>query len=264
MPLDTFLSFFSICALIAISPGPDNIFVLLQTALYGHRVGFVIVLGLMSGIVFHTLLVTLGVAALLKASATAFILLKFIGAAYLLYLAYLTFKARPISLPESTLKTKPVEASPVVAGSIGSNQVRIEPTQTPQACTSQSSLTQTMATTSAGEASSNSGATDISSRMSLWQYYRRGIFMNITNPKVSLFFLAFFPQFTYSTQIPVSQQMLSLSGIFVLATFVVFNSIVIFSAYFGRILRQSPQAQIILNWITIVVFCGLALRLLLG
>ncbi|MDO5679574.1 MAG: LysE family translocator [Pelistega sp.] len=211
MPLDTFLSFFSICALIAISPGPDNIFVLLQTALYGYRVGFVIVLGLMSGIIFHTLLVTLGVAALLKASATAFTLLKFIGAAYLLYLAYLTFKARPISLPNTVPSSKPTN-----------------------------------------------------SRLSLWQYYRRGIFMNITNPKVSLFFLAFFPQFTYSTEIPVSQQMLSLSGVFVLATFVVFNSIVIFSAYFGRILRQSPRAQLILNWITIVVFCGLALRLLLG
>ena len=88
--------------------------------------------------------------------------------------------------------------------------------------------------------------------------------MNITNPKVSLFFLAFFPQFIYSTDIPVSQQMLSLSGIFVLATFVVFNSVVLFSGYFGQVLRQSPRAQIALNWITIVVFCGLALRLLLG
>ncbi len=214
MPLDTFLSFFSICLLIAISPGPDNIFVLLQTALYGHRVGFVIVLGLMSGIVFHTVLVTLGVAALLKTSEMAFLALRLIGAAYLLYLAYLTFKARPITLPASTLTPSSVAAE--------------------------------------------------SPSMSLWQYYRRGIFMNITNPKVSLFFLAFFPQFIYSTDIPVSQQMLSLSGIFVLATFVVFNSVVLFSGYFGQVLRQSPRAQIALNWITIVVFCGLALRLLLG
>lgn len=214
MPLDTFLSFFSICLLIAISPGPDNIFVLLQTALYGHRVGFVIVLGLMSGIIFHTILVTLGVAALLKTSEMAFLALRLIGAAYLIYLAYLTFKARPISLPASTLT----------------------PSSTDPASPS----------------------------MSLWQYYRRGIFMNVTNPKVSLFFLAFFPQFIYSSEIPVSQQMLSLSGIFVLATFIVFNSVVLFSGYFGRILRQSPRAQIALNWITIIVFCGLALRLLLG
>lgn len=214
MPLDTFLSFFSICLLIAISPGPDNIFVLLQTALYGHRVGFVIVLGLMSGIIFHTVLVTLGVAALLKTSEMAFLALRLIGAAYLLYLAYLTFKARPITLPASTLTPSSVAAE--------------------------------------------------SPSMSSWQYYRRGIFMNITNPKVSLFFLAFFPQFIYSTDIPVSQQMLSLSGIFVLATFVVFNSVVLFSGYFGQVLRQSPRAQIALNWITIVVFCGLALRLLLG
>lgn len=210
MPLDTFLSFFSICALIAISPGPDNIFVLLQTALYGHRVGFVIVLGLLSGIIFHTLLVTLGVAALLKASPAAFTVLKFIGAGYLLYLAYLTFKSRPVTMNVQSAS----EQAPA----------------TPE--------------------------------MNLWQYYRRGIFMNVTNPKVSLFFLAFLPQFTYSSQIPISQQMLSLSGIFVLATFVVFNSIVLFSGYFGRLLRQSPQAQVALNWLTIIVFCGLALRLL--
>lgn len=212
MPLDTFLSFFSICALVAISPGPDNIFVLLQTALYGHRVGFVIVLGLMSGIIFHTLLVTLGVAALLKASPAAFTVLKFIGAGYLLYLAYLTFKSRPtpinVQAANANAPTKP--------------------------------------------------------NMNLWQYYRRGIFMNVTNPKVTLFFLAFLPQFTYSTEIPISQQMLSLSGVFVLASFLVFGAVVVFSGYFGRILRQSSQAQIILNWITIIVFCGLALRLLLG
>lgn len=211
MPFEVFLSFLSVCALMAISPGSDNIFVLLQTALYGHRVGLVIVLGLLSGIIFHTALVTLGVAALISTRPAAFTVLKFSGAGYLLYLAYLTFKAKPISLRIPSLKPPEIPA-----------------------------------------------------KMSLWQYYRRGIFMSVTNPKVSLFFLAFLPQFTYSTTVPISQQMLVLSGIFVLASFLVFNAIVVFSGYFGQLLRQSPRAQIILNWVTIIVFCGLAVRLLLG
>lgn len=210
MPIDTFISFFGISILLALAPGPDNIFVLLQSALYGVRVGFCIVLGLCSGLIFHTLLVTLGVATLLKASPTAFFILKLIGATYLLYLAYLTAKSKPMVLSG---EDKTAKASP---------------------------------------------------QMQLWQYYRRGIFMNATNPKVTLFFLAFLPQFVYSTHISVTQQLISLSAIFMLATLLTFSCIALFSGYFGRLLKHSPKAQQWLNIITIIVFVGLAVKLLWG
>lgn len=205
--MEIFISFIAASALLALAPGPDNIFVLLQSALYGVRVGIVIVCGLCTGLIFHTTVVILGVATLLKTSSTAFLALKIIGAAYLLYLAYLTARAKPITIETS--------------------------------------------------AASHAAPT-----LSLWQYYRRGIFMNITNPKVTLFFLAFLPQFTYSTTRPIWQQIIVLALIFTVVGFVIFLLIAIFSGYFGRILRQKPTVQLILNRITVIVFIGLAIRLL--
>lgn len=206
MPFETFISFFGIAVLLALSPGPDNIFVLLQSALYGLRVGISIVLGLCSGLIFHTLLVTLGVATLLKTSPTAFFILKLIGAAYLLYLAFLTAKSKPVTVSTASQAQKPT--------------------------------------------------------LNLWQYFRRGVIMNITNPKVTLFFLAFLPQFIYSTEIPVTQQLLLLSGVFMLAAFLTMSSIALFSGYFGRVIQNKPKAQYALNILTIIVFVGLAINLL--
>ncbi|ETD70035.1 threonine transporter RhtB [Pelistega indica] len=205
MPLDILISFFGVSILLALSPGPDNIFVLLQSALYGAKVGFFIILGLCTGLIFHTLLVTFGVATLIKTSPTAFLILKIIGATYLLYLAYLTAKSKPMTLDSSSQKTN--------------------------------------------------------SPLSYGQYYRRGILMNVTNPKVTLFFLAFLPQFLYSSSITATQQLISLSALFMLATFITFNTIAYFSGTFGRIIKQSPKAQYILNIVTVIVFVGLAIKL---
>ena len=78
-----------------LAPGPDNIFVLTQSALYGFRAGIVTTLGLMTGLFGHTAAVALGVAALFQTSEMAFTVLKCAGAAYLLYLAWLSFVAAP-------------------------------------------------------------------------------------------------------------------------------------------------------------------------
>ena len=100
--LQTTLGFFLVSALLALSPGPDNVFVLVQSALRGPRAGLLVVLGLCSGLVVHTAAVALGLAALFAASAAAFTALKWIGAAYLLYLAW----AR--SARRSTRRRRPV------------------------------------------------------------------------------------------------------------------------------------------------------------
>ena len=98
--LQTALGFFVVSALLALSPGPDNVFVLVQSALRGPRAGLLVVLGLCSGLVVHTAAVALGLAALFAASAAAFTALKWIGAAYLLYLAWGAFRA-PVEGPAS-------------------------------------------------------------------------------------------------------------------------------------------------------------------
>ena len=85
------LEFFIAALVIGIAPGPDNLFVLAQSATYGARLGFCIILGLCTGIAIHTCLLVAGVSALIAASPTAFFVIQCLGAAYLLYLAYKSF-----------------------------------------------------------------------------------------------------------------------------------------------------------------------------
>ena len=75
------------------TPGPDVIIVLTQSSLYGMRAGVLTTLGLMTGLLGHTLAVALGVAVLFQTSEAAFTALKFLGAAYLLYLAWQSFRS---------------------------------------------------------------------------------------------------------------------------------------------------------------------------
>ncbi len=92
MPIDVLLIFFGAAALLALAPGPDNLFVLTQSLAYGSRAGLLVVLGLCSGLVFHTAVVALGLAALLRASPHALLLVKVLGAGYLLYLAAMSWR----------------------------------------------------------------------------------------------------------------------------------------------------------------------------
>lgn len=90
---EVLLAFVTTSFLLSLAPGPDNIFVLTQSALYGARAGIVTTCGLMTGISFHALAVILGIAALIHTSVLAFTLLKCLGAGYLLYLAWLSVRA---------------------------------------------------------------------------------------------------------------------------------------------------------------------------
>ena len=91
--LQTALAFFTASLLLSATPGPDNLFVLMQSATAGRRAGLSVVLGLCTGLLVHTSAVALGLAALFAASALAFTLLKIAGSAYLLYLAWGFFRA---------------------------------------------------------------------------------------------------------------------------------------------------------------------------
>jgi len=130
LPLDTVLTFFVTALMLALAPGPDIIFVLTQSALYGMRAGVATTLGLISGLCFHTTIVAVGVAGIFMTSPLAFTLLTVVGAAYLLYLAWLSFRA-------------------------GASMAHLQESRF----------------------------------LGYWGLYRRGVIMNITNPKVTLFFL---------------------------------------------------------------------------
>ena len=79
LPLDTVLTFFVTALMLALAPGPDIIFVLTQSALYGMRAGVATTLGLISGLCFHTTIVAVGVAGIFMTSPLAFTLLTVVG-----------------------------------------------------------------------------------------------------------------------------------------------------------------------------------------
>jgi len=88
-------SAFFASALLTIAPGPDNIFVLTQSALHGKLSGLMVVFGLCIGPLAYTGAVAFGAAIIFQASAFAFTMLKFIGGGYLVYLAWQAFHASP-------------------------------------------------------------------------------------------------------------------------------------------------------------------------
>ena len=87
-------NFFIAALVVALAPGPDNLFVLAQSATHGARAGFSVICGLCTGICVQTVLLIVGVSALIAASPIAFFVLQCCGAAYLVYLAYKSFQVR--------------------------------------------------------------------------------------------------------------------------------------------------------------------------
>ena len=91
--LSTLVSFLAASTLLAISPGPDNIYVLTQSIVNGTRSGIATTAGLVAGCIVHTSLVAFGVSALIVASPRLFFAIKLLGIGYLLYLAFKVFKS---------------------------------------------------------------------------------------------------------------------------------------------------------------------------
>jgi threonine/homoserine/homoserine lactone efflux protein len=97
--------------------------------------------------------------------------------------------------------------------------------------------------------------------MDFRKLYYRGVIMNITNPKVAIFFLAFLPQFADPSLGSITIQMMLFGGIFIIATLLIFGTIAWSAGFLGEWLKGSAKAQIVMNRIAGTVFAGLALRL---
>lgn len=93
--------FLTTSLLIILSPGQDMVLVLSRSIARGSKAGVITAAGVGSGLLGHTVLVALGLGALLNASELAFSIMKYVGAAYLLYLGYKAFRTPPIDLNQS-------------------------------------------------------------------------------------------------------------------------------------------------------------------
>jgi threonine/homoserine/homoserine lactone efflux protein len=91
----------------------------------------------------------------------------------------------------------------------------------------------------------------------------KGFVMNVLNPKVALFFLAFLPQFvSKETGSPFSQTLI-LGAIFIILVVIVFGAIGLTAGTFGQFLTRSRKANEALNWLCATVFIGLGIKLIL-
>ena len=239
MSFSVLTSFALASFILAIAPGPDNIFVLTQSALYGVKKGIAVIIGLCLGILIQTLCLVVGLSAFISAVPALMIVIKLIGVAYLCYLAYQAIKAsRALSR----------ESSQAAASAAGAG-----------------------ASADAGAGAKADAGADNHSRahnklgdISYRRLVYRGLIMNITNPKVQLFFLSFFPQFLPSSAqgMVLAAYMALLGAIFVLMTLIVFCSIALFSGTLSSYFN-SPSFNIKLNYSAAFIFLALAVFTLL-
>jgi len=193
-------------AALAVSPGPDNIYVLTQSLVNGTKYGLATMAGLMSGCLVHTTLLAFGVSVIIKESETLFFGIRILGALYLFYLAFQVFRS------ESALAL--------------------------------------------------SGA--YIPKKGLWTLFQQGFVMNVLNPKVTIFFLAFFPGFLFSDTLSTVLQFYVLGGLFVMVSSVIFGSIAILSSSISKYLKEPSKIGVFLKWMQISVFVGLAVYMLLS
>ena len=146
--------------LLNLTPGPDVLFIVGQGLRGGARPGAVAALGITAGCFVHIAAATVGLSALIAASATAFTVLKWIGAAYLVYVGVSMLLARVRTSAPGVVGTGSAPDAPAGAGA----QALVLP---------------------------GTGEPD------LRKVFTQGFWTNALNPKVALFFLAFLPQFIH-------------------------------------------------------------------
>lgn len=206
---DTNLALFLAASLaVIVAPGPDNVYVLTRGVAQGREVALASAWGMCSGLLFHTTLAALGLSAILAQSAVAFSVVKYAGAAYLVYLGVRALLSKEEFSPSA-------EERPA-------------------------------------------------SRARLRSFFFRGLTMNLLNPKVAVFFLAFLPQFagpSAATTDGMALRLVALGLIFALLSVVVFSAIALFSGILGDRLSKNPRFATALRWLTSCVLVGLGVRL---
>ena len=228
------LEFFIAAIVVALAPGPDNLFVLAQSATHGAKAGFCIICGLCTGIMVQTGLLVVGVSALIAASPVAFFVIQCLGAAYLVYLAYKSFQVR--------------------AGVVVSSEFGVQ--------NSESGVRSSEFGIRNSESGVRSSESDKSQSLSARRLYLRGIIMNLTNPKAILFALSFIPPAVkMDSPLSPSIQMLILGSEFVVATFIVFGTVALLAGAVKKFMLNSPKANRNLNWFSGAVFLFMAVAL---
>ena len=195
--MDQILLFLISSLALTLMPGPDILFVLNQS-LENKKSGFLISIGLCSGLLVHTLILVFGLSAFIETNEYVISYLKYFGTLYLFYLAFdeLNTKFKQASRPNNT------------------------------------------------------------------NLFLRGLYMNLVNPKVLLFFIAYFPNFLFSETLSISLQFLILGSIFIFQALIVFSSVSLASNKLVSYLKVDT-ADYRLTYFKAFVFVVIGLSILL-
>lgn len=177
------IEYFVTALIIVMVPGTGALYTMAAGLSRGSRASVVAAVGCTLGIVPHIVVAITGLAALLNASAVVFQGIKYLGVAYLLYMAVMTLRDK--------------------------GALEVETETTPK---------------------------------SAWQVIRTGILINILNPKLTIFFFAFLPQFVPSGARDATLRLIVLSLVFMLMTFAVFVLYGRFAAAFRDHIIERPSA----------------------
>ncbi len=184
-----------------LTPGADMMFCLGQGLRAGSRPALAASAGVAAGGMVHVTLAGLGLSAVIAALPWAFDVIRWIGVAYLLYLAWGAFRHGAMAQSPDGVETA--------------------------------------------------------------QAFRSGLYVNLTNPKVILFVLAFIPQFVDPTAGPVLAQFLIFGAIIGLGGFLINGAVGLFAGGAGRVLTGSPKIGRALGYLSGTIFAALAIRLAL-
>ncbi|PMN90668.1 LysE family translocator [Enterovibrio norvegicus] len=189
-----------------VAPGPDLLYILTKTIRNGKKVGLASALGVCTGALFHVFAAAFGLSMILASSALAFSLVKYIGAAYLFYLAYQALQSSGFELI--------VESS---------NQ-----------------------------------------RETAFESFKQGVIIDILNPKVAIFFMAFLPQFVRENSGPVSFQLIYLGLLVIAVAIVVETAYVLVADKISERIRSSKRLSIWLDRAVGAMFVTLGIKLVLS
>ena len=192
--MDQILLFFISSLALTLMPGPDILFVINQS-IEDKKSGLLVAFGLCSGLVVHTLVLVLGLSAIIEQNDNIIMFFKYFGSVYLFYLASQEFKEDSVT-----------------------------------------------------------------SERQKENFYLRGVYMNLINPKVLIFFLAYFPNFLFSDTISISYQFIILGAIFILQALIVFSFVSLASNRLVSILKvDAKNKKIVYLKSFIFVLIGLSI-----
>ena len=212
---------------IILAPGPDNLFLINQSLQNRRYQALLTAWGLSLGNLLHTLLAVTGVSAMILASPPAFNLVRLLGVAYLVLIAYKTITGSP----DNNHKDNSFNSIGVAKNS-NSPELYSEPT-----------------------------------RNNFNSPFLRGFIMNILNIKVAIFFIAYLPQFvviksTHNTA-DISLQIFYLGLIFTLCVMIVFSAISLLAGSVKHIINFDSQQSLLMKSIFASIYILIALKLLI-